>query len=142
MTPLLRPVTKMKCSIPASRASSTTYWISGRSTIVSISFGIALVVGRKRVPRPATGNNALRNFFMSFVRSSVSAGRGQVERIVLALFRLGEAVVLARRPRIGRQRQQLLGGRGGGGHGRLGRRLVGRFRREILAAAAGREQQK
>jgi len=46
ITPLLRPVTKMKCSMPASLASSTTYWISGLSTMVSISFGIALVAGR------------------------------------------------------------------------------------------------
>src|SRR5438067_7414809 len=60
MTALLRPVTKMKCSIPASRASSTTCWMIGRSTTVSISLGIALVAGRKRVPRPATGNIALR----------------------------------------------------------------------------------
>src|ERR1700749_1734727 len=60
MTPLLRPVTKMKCSMPASRASSTTIWISGRSTTGSISLGMALVAGRKRVPRPATGNTALR----------------------------------------------------------------------------------
>src|ERR1044071_536400 len=50
----------MKCSIPAERASSTTCWMTGRSTTVSISFGIALVAGRKRVPRPATGNTALR----------------------------------------------------------------------------------
>ena len=57
MTPLLRPVTKMKCSMPASRASSTTCWISGRSTTGSISFGMALVAGRKRVPRPATGKD-------------------------------------------------------------------------------------
>ncbi len=60
MTALFLPVTRMKCSIPAARASSTTYWISGRSTTVSISFGIALVAGRKRVPRPATGKTALR----------------------------------------------------------------------------------
>src|ERR1041384_1425922 len=33
---------------------------SGRSTTVSISFGMALVAGRKRVPRPATGKTALR----------------------------------------------------------------------------------
>ena len=32
ITALLRPVTKMKCSMPAWRASSTTCWISGRST--------------------------------------------------------------------------------------------------------------
>src|SRR5256885_11339637 len=62
ITPLLRPVTKMKCSIPASLASSATYWISGLSTMVSISFGIALVAGRTRVPRPATGKTALRIF--------------------------------------------------------------------------------
>src|SRR5689334_11659786 len=30
--------------------------------MVSISFGIALVAGRTRVPRPATGNTALRIF--------------------------------------------------------------------------------
>src|SRR5688572_8779106 len=64
MTLLLRPVTKMKCSMPASRASSTTCWISGRSTTGSISLGIALVAGRNRVPRPATGKMALRIFFM------------------------------------------------------------------------------
>src|SRR3546814_10958728 len=49
---------------PASRASSTAYWISGRSTTGSISLGIALVAGRKRVPRPATGKTALRIGFM------------------------------------------------------------------------------
>ena len=41
-------------------ASSTAYWISGLSTTGSISLGIALVAGRKRVPRPATGRTALR----------------------------------------------------------------------------------
>src|SRR5262245_59799084 len=50
----------MKCSMPPARASSTTCWMTGRSTTVSISFGIALVAGRKRVPSPATGNTALR----------------------------------------------------------------------------------
>src|SRR5437899_6805014 len=62
ITPLLRPVTNTKCSMPASLASSTTYWMSGLSTMVSISFGIALVAGRTRVPRPATGKTALRIF--------------------------------------------------------------------------------
>src|ERR1700679_2451684 len=56
----------MKCSMPASLASSTTYWISGLSTMVSISFGIALVAGRTRVPRPATGKTALRIFMGRF----------------------------------------------------------------------------
>src|SRR3954466_10659897 len=52
--------------MPASLASSTTYWISGLSTMVSISFGIALVAGRTRVPRPATGKTALRIFIGDF----------------------------------------------------------------------------
>src|SRR5579872_956532 len=60
MTCFPRPVTNMNCSIPASRASSTPYWMTGLSTTGSISFGIALVAGRKRVPMPATGNTALR----------------------------------------------------------------------------------
>src|SRR3712207_3222820 len=49
--------------MPASRASSTTYCRTGRSTIVSISFGVAFVAGRKRVPSPATGNTAFRTGF-------------------------------------------------------------------------------
>src|SRR5262249_44983518 len=44
--------------MPAAAASSTAYWINGLSTIGSISFGLALVAGRKRVPSPATGNTA------------------------------------------------------------------------------------
>ena len=47
-------------SIPAATASSTTHWIDGRSTTVSISFGMALVAGRKRVPSPAAGITAVR----------------------------------------------------------------------------------
>ncbi len=31
------------------------YWITGRSTTSSISFGCAFVAGRKREPRPAAG---------------------------------------------------------------------------------------
>src|SRR5262245_62130402 len=58
--PLLRPVTNTNSSMPAARHSSTAYWISGRSTTVNISLGIALVAGRKRVPNPATGRTALR----------------------------------------------------------------------------------
>ena len=46
-------------SAPAASASSAAYWISGLSTTGSISFGLALVAGRKRVPRPATGNTAV-----------------------------------------------------------------------------------
>src|SRR5436190_15642841 len=49
--------------MPAALASSIAYWISGLSTTGSISLGIALVAGRKRVPSPATGNTALRTGF-------------------------------------------------------------------------------
>lgn len=45
-------------SIPDAMASSTTYWITGVSIIGSISFGIDLVAGRKRVPSPAAGISA------------------------------------------------------------------------------------
>src|SRR5664279_2175350 len=44
---------------PARVASSTTYWIAGLSTTGSISLGVALVAGRKRVPSPAAGITAL-----------------------------------------------------------------------------------
>src|SRR6202045_2972317 len=54
--------------MPAALASSIAYWISGLSTTGSISFGIALVAGRKRVPRPATGKMALR---MGFIGSDL-----------------------------------------------------------------------
>ena len=55
---------KIMSVMPAAAASSTAYWISGLSTTGSISFGLALVAGRKRVPRPATGKTALVIFFM------------------------------------------------------------------------------
>ena len=61
---LLRPVMKIISVMPAATASSTAYWISGLSTIGSISFGCALVAGRNRLPRPATGNTAFLIFFM------------------------------------------------------------------------------
>src|SRR3954470_8261098 len=57
---LPRPVTRMMLPTPESSASSTPYWMIGLSTSGSISFGCALVAGRKRVPRPAAGNTALR----------------------------------------------------------------------------------
>src|ERR1700733_4810525 len=43
--------------------SSTAYWMSGLSTTVSISLGMAFVAGRKRVPKPATGSTAFRTRF-------------------------------------------------------------------------------
>ena len=62
MVDLPRPVTMMISVQPAATASSTPYWMSGLSTRQSISFGMALVAGRKRVPRPAAGKTALRIF--------------------------------------------------------------------------------
>src|SRR3954462_6332258 len=52
----------MMLSTPDATASSTPYWMIGLSTRGSISFGCALVAGKKRVPRPAAGKNALRTF--------------------------------------------------------------------------------
>src|SRR5919109_215838 len=60
MARLELPVMKTSTRAPAASASSAAYWMSGLSTIGSISFGLALVAGRKRVPRPATGNTANR----------------------------------------------------------------------------------
>ena len=57
---------KIMSVMPAATASSTAYWISGLSTMGSISFGLALVAGKKRVPMPATGKTALVTFFIFF----------------------------------------------------------------------------
>ena len=62
MDRLLRPVIIRMSSSPAAAASSTTYWMAGLSTTGSISLGVALVAGRKRVPRPAAGTTALVTF--------------------------------------------------------------------------------
>ena len=51
-------MTMMICSIPEATASSTAYWMIGRSTSGIISLGMALVAGRKRVPKPAAGRTA------------------------------------------------------------------------------------
>jgi hypothetical protein len=60
------PVMNTSVSAPAARASSTAYWMSGLSTTGSISFGLALVTGRNRVPRPATGNTTAFTLFVIF----------------------------------------------------------------------------
>src|SRR5262249_34197503 len=60
--------------------------MTGRSTTVSISLGTALVAGRKRVPRPATGKTALRTRLVSLAMVRISgssyreAGRPLTER--------------------------------------------------------------
>src|SRR5277367_506603 len=63
MVDLPRPVTMMISVQPAATASSMPYWMRGLSTRQSISFGVALVAGRKRVPMPAAGKTALRIFW-------------------------------------------------------------------------------
>src|ERR1700687_516522 len=47
-------------SMPEDTAPSMMYWITGLSTMGSISLGTAFDAGRKRVPRPAAGITALR----------------------------------------------------------------------------------
>src|SRR3954471_15619131 len=59
---------KIMSVMPAAAASSTAYWIKGLSTTGSISFGLAFVAGRNRVPSPATGNTALVITFVIFSR--------------------------------------------------------------------------
>src|SRR4051794_3132637 len=97
MIALPRPVTKMNCSMPASRASSTAYCTTGLSTTGSISFGTALVAGKKRVPMPATGNTALRTgcgllamrrafegrAFMAYTPAIVHASKAGFMRVLL-----------------------------------------------------------
>src|SRR5690242_19153092 len=75
MARLPPPVTMITCSIPLAIASSTPYWIVGLSTRGSISFGCALVTGRKRVPRPAAGKIALRTVMIDNL-SREDHGRG------------------------------------------------------------------
>src|ERR1700688_2359470 len=64
--------------------------MSGLSTTGSISLGLALVDGRKRVPRPATGNTAVRISVVAIIQRSrmrtISAGSSErARRIVAAL---------------------------------------------------------
>src|SRR5579863_6256215 len=47
--------------------------MSGLSTTGSISLGLALVAGRKRVPRPATGNTAVRITGLETVTENLSS---------------------------------------------------------------------
>src|ERR1700676_1278293 len=76
--------------MPAAAASSTAYWISGLSTTGSISLGLALVTGRKRVPSPATGNTALVTLAIAI--EILAAGRKARTRFPFALVgRLGRA---------------------------------------------------
>ena len=83
MVDLPRPVTMMISVQPAATASSTPYWMRGLSTRQSISLGVALVAGRKRVPMPAAGKTALRIFICGILGrilymliASVSVAKG------------------------------------------------------------------
>src|SRR5579863_1019387 len=78
------PVMNTSRRAPAASASSTAYWISGLSTTGNISFGLALVAGRKRVPRPATGNTAVRiiDFELILIRSLLGLSSQRVHRLV------------------------------------------------------------
>ena len=121
--------------------------MSGRSTIVTISLGMLLVAGSRRVPRPATGNTALRTRlgivillewtagFVGRRLGSVPAGtsgrraarrRRQIERVGRARLRLLDQLVDPLGPRIGRGGQKLVRRRRGSRHQRLDRkRLAG-----------------
>src|SRR6185369_11017567 len=68
--------------IPDATASSTAYWMIGRSTSGIISLGMALVAGRKRVPKPAAGRTAFLTrtvirYLLERVASRRSAGESQ-----------------------------------------------------------------
>src|SRR6478736_3060747 len=89
---LPRPVTMMMLVRPAATASSITYWMIGLSTRGSISFGCALVAGRKRVPRPAAGNTALRMRAI-VIDASTAPARA---RAIVAAPRAGRAGTLRR----------------------------------------------
>src|SRR5258707_4137112 len=64
---------KIMSVTPAAAASSTAYWISGLSTTGSISFGLALVAGKKRLPSPATGKTAFVTL-ASAINQSLQSG--------------------------------------------------------------------
>src|SRR5512141_1813690 len=88
---------KIMSVIPAAAASSTAYWISGLSTMGSISFGLALVAGRNRVPSPATGNTAfviLRIATPFFVEFGVDRLRSCDQRPQTVLVEDGNAELL------------------------------------------------
>src|SRR5688500_3407488 len=82
MARLLRPVMKIISVMPAAAASSTAYWISGLAAIGSISLGLALVTGRNRLPRPATGNTA----FLSFMGPSLAVQEFEKLRFIEHLY--------------------------------------------------------
>src|SRR5690606_16378460 len=79
MARLELPVMNTSLRAPALSASSAAYWISGLSTMGSISLGLALVAGRKRVPRPATGNTAVLIACATWLVTALSVPAGGPE---------------------------------------------------------------
>ena len=63
--------------MPDAMASSTMNWMVGLSTIGNISFAMAFVAGKKRVPKPAAGMTAFLTCFivllapLVFIRSMI-----------------------------------------------------------------------
>src|SRR3989338_521831 len=84
MARLLSPVMNTISVMPAATASSTAYWISGLSTTGIISFGLALVAGRKRLPMPATGKTAFVIFFIDTSFSNQNSKGGFRCRLTFA----------------------------------------------------------
>src|ERR1700730_12056800 len=99
---------KIMSVIPAAAASSTAYWISGLSTTGNISLGLALVAGRKRVPRPATGNTALVTLSMMSIPTSVDGGATARGRQLCVLKRLAENYFVTRKNSISNRHMQIL----------------------------------
>src|SRR5919202_1151434 len=106
---LFRPVMTSTSDSPAATASSTTYWIAGLSTTGSISFGVAFVAGKNRVPRPAAGITALVTAGPSGRCTSASCGAvldpaapsADAERVLERLVECSVERVVAGRPRDG-----------------------------------------
>src|SRR4029079_4808466 len=95
---LPRPVTMMMLVMPAATASSMTYWMMGLSTRGSISLGWALVAGRKRVPRPAAGNTALRSFIATMLaHGNLRPGAAPIQAASGSIRRKTHRVILAGR---------------------------------------------
>src|SRR5260363_404019 len=116
--------------MPAAIASSTAYCISGLSTIGSISLGLALVTGKKRVPSPATGKMALvsLNISIRFLRTCSRSYCAPVSlcRAVLGILTYIKYAPVPALRRAGRSRSASLcdGGDPGAAHCPPGRRAA------------------
>ena len=121
--------TSRMSSMPQAAASSTTYWMAGRSTTGSISLGTALVTGRKRVPRPAAGITALRTLDLMVSPAPSATRRLRAARRSRMPYRA--TVATAWRQRV----EHFLYPVGGGG-------ILGTRARRVLSAPAGSEAER